>query len=106
MDSRLRPAQVRFYRDQGYLIFDKPVFEPETFTALRQHIEARLDAWTEALGKPLDMVDWPHFVDPKLNEWLLADRVLDLVEPLIGPDIALFACSFITKLPGASKAAP
>ena len=106
MANRLTPAQVRFYREQGYSIFDDPVFEPARFTALKHHVDARIAAWTEALQKPLEMIDWPHFVDPKLHDWLLADEVLDLVEPLIGPDIALFACSFITKLPVAAKAVP
>jgi len=106
MTHRLSPAQVQFYREQGYLLFGEPVFAPRMFAELKEHIESRFAAWTEALGKPLDVIDWPHFVDPKLNEWLLADEVLDLVEPLVGPDIALFACSFLTKLPLAARAAP
>ena len=106
MAQRLSHPQVQFYREQGYLLFDEPVFPPQRFAALNEHIEPRLAAWTEALGKPLDLIDWPHFIDPKLNEWLLADEVLDLVEPLIGPDIALFASSFITKSPLAARPAP
>ena len=53
--------------------------------------------WKAAMAP--EVVDRTHFIDPVLNEWLLADEVLDLVEPVIGPDIALFASSFINKGP-------
>ena len=106
MAQRLTADQVQFYNKQGYLIFDSPVFGPEKFAALKVHCEARMALWSKVLNRPIELIDRSHFIDPKLNEWLLADEVIDLVEPLIGPDIALFACSFITKLPGASKAAP
>jgi len=42
-------------------------------------------------------MDVPHFSFPQLYEWLFADEVLDLVEPLLGPDIALFSSHFISK---------
>jgi len=45
-------------------------------------------------------MDVPHFVDTKLFEWLFSDEVLDLVEPIIGPDIALFSSHFICKPKG------
>ncbi len=103
MTLRLKNEQVNLYREQGYLLVDQPLFSAERFSALKEHCESRMASWTEALGRPLEVIDRSHFIDPKLNEWLLADEVLDLVEPLIGPDIALFASSFINKLPGAGK---
>jgi ectoine hydroxylase-related dioxygenase (phytanoyl-CoA dioxygenase family) len=51
-------------------------------------------------------MDVPNFTDPLLMEWLLADEVLDLVEPLIGPDIALFSSHFICKPKGNGKRVP
>jgi len=103
MALRLTTEQVEFYRKQGYLLFDKPLFSPDKFAALKDHFESRMARWTEALGRPMEVIDRSHFYDPKLNEWLLANEVLDVVEPLIGPDIALFASSFINKLPSAGR---
>jgi ectoine hydroxylase-related dioxygenase (phytanoyl-CoA dioxygenase family) len=51
-------------------------------------------------------MDVPHFTDLRLMEWLLADEVLDLVEPIIGPDIALFSSHFICKPRGDGQRVP
>ncbi len=51
-------------------------------------------------------MDVPHFTDPKLFEWLFADEVLDLVEPILGPDIALWSSHFLCKPPGNGKRVP
>ena len=51
-------------------------------------------------------MDVPHFIHPSLFEWLFDDRVLDLVEPIIGPDIALFSSHFICKPAGTGKRVP
>ena len=65
-----------------------------------------LAVWEEVMGAPVDAIDRAHFVDPRLNDWLLADEVLDLVEPLIGPDIALFASSCLNKLSSVGRRVP
>ena len=106
MAQRLTSADIEFYQEQGYLLYAEDVFTPERFAALKEHCEARMSAWEEALGRPLEVIDRSHFIDPKLNEWLLADEVLDLVEPIIGPDIALFASSFMTKSAAVVKRTP
>jgi ectoine hydroxylase-related dioxygenase (phytanoyl-CoA dioxygenase family) len=41
-----------------------------------------------------------------LFRWLLSDTVLDLVEPILGPDIALFSSHFICKPKGNGKRVP
>ncbi len=106
MGSRLSAEQVQTYREQGCLIIDEPVFSPEKFAAFKERFELHLDLWSEVYQKPAELIDRSHFVDPKLNEWLLADEVLDLVEPLIGPDIALFASSCFNKVANGGKRVP
>jgi len=44
--------------------------------------------------------------DPALFEWLFADEILDLVESIIGPNIALFSSHFICKPKGNGKRVP
>jgi hypothetical protein len=106
MAPRLSAEQAQSYQDQGYLIVDEPLFSPEKFTAFKDLFEMHLALWGEVLNKPIELIDRAHFVDPRLNEWLLADEVLDLVEPLIGPDIALFASSCLNKLDTVGKSVP
>jgi len=101
---RLSTDQVSEYRREGFIIYDDPVFPQKKFDALKAHFEEEL-AQLPPDVRPESM-DVPHFVDTKLFEWLFADEVLDLVEPIIGPNIALFSSHFICKPKGSGKRAP
>ena len=101
---RLTDAQVLTFRRQGYLLYTQPVFSAAKFNSLRAYFEELLAA-LPADRRPEGM-DVPHFQNPKLNEWLLDDEVLDLVEPIIGSDIALFSSHFICKPRGNGKRVP
>ena len=73
-----------------------------------------LDA--ELLGEANRHIDWlidkhPDLRTERLGHWLVADdpfwlrligddRLLDVAEQLIGPDIALFAAAYVVKRPG------
>ncbi|WP_394617954.1 phytanoyl-CoA dioxygenase family protein [Lentzea sp. JNUCC 0626] len=77
---------------------------PAEFEALAAHFEAKLAALPE--GQRPEHMDVPHLTDPALFRWLLDPAVLDLVESLIGPDIALFSSHFICKPAGDGKPVP
>jgi len=47
-----------------------------------------------------------HTHDERLLPFLLAPEVLDLVEPLVGPNIGLWASHLISKPPLTGKATP
>jgi hypothetical protein len=101
---RLTVGQLERYRRDGYLVVPEPIFPQSEFDALKQHFEEMLaqlppGARPEAMGLP-------HLADTKLFRWLLSDTLLDLVEPIIGPDIALFATQFICKPRGDGKRVP
>ncbi len=102
--SLLGLNEFEFYGAEGYLLYKKPVFSPSKFQALKDHFEEKLEALPPEV-RPEEM-DVPHFTDTKLFEWLFADEVLDLVEPIIGPDIVLFSSHFISKPAGAGKRVP
>ncbi|HEX4124050.1 MAG TPA: phytanoyl-CoA dioxygenase family protein [Tepidisphaeraceae bacterium] len=102
--SRLADEQVAFYRREGYLKVPDPIFPQPEFDALKAHFEEKLAALPPD-ARPEGM-DVPHFTDPKLFRWLLNDTVLDLVEPIIGPDIALFSSHFICKPKGDGRRVP
>ena len=106
MAPKLSAEQVRDYQDQGFLIIHEPLFSPEKFAAFKERFEMHLKVWEEVMDVPVEGIDRAHFVDPRLNDWLLADEVLDIVEPLIGPDIALFASSCLNKLSTVGKRIP
>jgi hypothetical protein len=101
---RLSEQQVTNYRDNGYLITREPVFSDAKFRALKTHFDEKL------LRLPPDVrpenMDVPHFTDLKLFDWLLAEEVLDLVEPILGPDLALFSSHFVCKPGGSGKRVP
>ncbi|NUT48724.1 MAG: phytanoyl-CoA dioxygenase family protein [Saccharothrix sp.] len=100
---RLDPAELRHYSEQGYCLPPGRLFAPEKLARLtaicHEHIAAR---GTRAA----DDLDKPHFDDERLLEFLLADEVLDLVEPICGPDIVLGSSHLVAKEPGVSRATP
>jgi hypothetical protein len=101
---RLTGEQVKSYRDEGYLIYREPVLPENKFRGLKDHFEEKLNRLPE--GYRPEAMDVPHFTDTKLFEWLFADEVLDLLEPVLGPDIALFSSHFICKPKGNGKRVP
>jgi len=101
---RLTPAEVSRFRDQGYLIYGHDVLAPAKFRSLQRHFDELLANLPEGV-RPEEM-DVPHFTDPALFEWLFDDDVLDLVEPILGPDIALFSSHFLCKPAGHGKRVP
>src|SRR5882724_9549620 len=96
--GRLTSNEVETFRREGFLLYPEPIFSEDKFRRLVEHFEGLLEKWPKD-ERPEGM-DVPHFSDPALFEWLLSDEVLDLVEPLLGPDLALFTSHFICK-PGA-----
>lgn len=101
---RLSPEQVATFRSEGLLIYPDKVLPDHKFTKLKQHFEALLAALPE--GTRPESMDVPHFADTALFEWLFADEILDLVEPITGPDIALFSSHFICKPKGDGRRVP
>ncbi len=102
--SRLTPEQLSTYQREGFLVYNQPVFTPEKFQGLTTSFEELLQN-LPAHVRPESM-DVPHFIHPELFQWLFDDEVLDLVEPILGPDIALFSSHFICKPAGTGKRVP
>jgi ectoine hydroxylase-related dioxygenase (phytanoyl-CoA dioxygenase family) len=101
--SRLEAEEVAAFQQQGYVLYHKQVFSEEKLARLEAIFEEHLAKKGEKLS---DELDTPHFSDPRLLEFLLSDEVLDLVEPLIGPNIALWSSHFICKDPYTGRATP
>jgi hypothetical protein len=101
---RLTTEQVEKFSREGYLLPKEPVFSQSEFAALRAHFEEKI-ANLPSDVRPESM-DVPHFMDTELFRWAMSDAVLDLVEPIIGSDIALFSTHFICKPKGDGKRVP
>jgi len=103
-NTRLTPEEIEQYKNEGYTLPHGKVFADDKFQALVDHFEAKLAAWPK--DQRPEAMDTPHFADPKLLEWALAPEVVDLVEPLLGPDILLFSTHFICKPKGDGRRVP
>lgn len=85
------------YRQDGYLVWHRQVFSPERYAGLRGLCE---ELYASVEGPESDELNTPHFRDDRFLDYLLADEVLDLVEPIVGPDIVLWSSHLIAKNPG------
>ncbi len=102
--SRLTAAQVTRYRDEGFLVIYEPVLPADRFAGLKTYFEKIL-ADLPAGERP-ETMDVPHFMHPRLLHWAFDPSILGLVEPIVGPDIALFSTHFICKPQGNGKRVP
>lgn len=100
---RLTDEQIAMYRKEGYTLYKKPLFSAERQQELTDIFE---EQWALVGRKLNSELDTPHFRDERLLKFLLADEVLDLVEPLIGPNIGLWSSHFICKEPLIGKQTP
>lgn len=103
MTHKPTEADVSFYRKNGYYLHHHQVFAPEKLARLQDIFEEHL---AEKGSKLSDELDTPHFRDKRLLEFLLADEVLDLVEPIVGPNLMLWSSHFICKDPYVGRATP
>ncbi|MFK7692138.1 phytanoyl-CoA dioxygenase family protein [Paenibacillus sp. HJGM_3] len=99
----LNDQEVEFYKKNGYLLHKKPLFSEEKMNGLRALFEEQL---AQKGSKLSDELDTPHFREERLLEYLLSDEVLDLVEPILGPNIGLWSSHFICKDPYKGRATP
>jgi hypothetical protein len=99
----LTEEEVRFYREHGYFLYKKQVFPEHKLTAIKSIADEHFANRGEKRG---DELDTPHFQDARLLDYLLSDEVLDLVEPITGPNIALWSSAFLIKEPYIGRATP
>lgn len=103
LTATLDDHDVADFRTLGYLLPRRRLFAPEKLDALEAIFDEHL---AEKGSKLSDELDTPHFRDPRLLDYLLSDEVLDVVEPLVGPDIALWTSHFISKDPFTGRSTP
>jgi hypothetical protein len=103
LTASLTDHDVADFRSNGYLLPHRQLFSPEKLDALEGIFDEHL---SDKGSKLSDELDTPHFRDPRLLDYLLSDEVLDLVEPLVGPDIALWTSHFISKDPFTGRSTP
>lgn len=101
--ATLTKEQVDSFRENGYCLLKDQLFAPDRFKELQDIFEDHLADKGDKLS---DELDTPHFRDPRLLRFLMSDDVLDLVEPLVGPNIALWTSHFISKEPRTGRATP
>lgn len=101
--SSVSSNDVEFYRSNGYLLYHHQLFSPQKFAQLAAIFEEHL---ADKGSKLSDELDTPHFRDPRLLTFLLSNEVLDVVEPIIGPNIGLWSSHFISKDPRTGRATP
>jgi ectoine hydroxylase-related dioxygenase (phytanoyl-CoA dioxygenase family) len=99
----LTVQDIEHFRAEGYLLPGRQLFSEEKLSRLEQIFNEHL---AEKGDKLSDELDTPHYRDERLLEFLLSDEVLDLIEELIGPDIALWSSHFISKDPRTGRATP
>jgi ectoine hydroxylase-related dioxygenase (phytanoyl-CoA dioxygenase family) len=96
MDPHTTVSPIEHYREHGYVVF-RDVIDPALIAEASAHVDWLLE---QNPGTRPELLDFHLAVDDPF--WLRLvgdDRLLDLAQPFIGPDIALFATHYISKPP-------
>lgn len=99
----LSEEDVERYRQWGYLVYHRQLFDPDQLDKLEDVFQEHRVAESKKQG---DEFDTPHFEDRRLLDYLLAPRLLDIVECIVGPNIVLWSSHFISKDPFVGRATP
>lgn len=89
------------YEREGYVIA-RNVLEPELAAEMVQHVEWLLAKHPGT--RPEQLHHELMQADPFMHRLAGDDRLLDIAEQFIGPNIALFAAHYISKSPGDGQA--
>ena len=90
-----RDLGLTAFRQLGYVICNWPLFEQAKLVRLRSIAKAY--AVEAAAGIRSADLNQPHFDDPRLFEFLLDARPLDIAERLLGSDLLLWSSQFFCK---------
>ena len=88
----LSTAQIQHYQEQGYVIPDYRLPE-ETIAQIRRHHSEFLKYFPQFI----DYCPALFVYDPTFAKYAQNDVILDMVEQLIGPNIAIWNSSFFAK---------
>ncbi len=102
MTGAFPSLDLEAYRRDGYLVCRRPLFPDPALRALEEIAEAYRGG--AGAGLRASALNVPHFADPRLFAWLMSGEVLDLVEPILGPDLALWTSQFFLKEPRSGRA--
>ena len=85
---------VRQYEEDGYTVFPH-VLDPETIRRASDHVEWLMRRHPDT--RPEHFHSHLMYEDPFWVRLVADDRLLDLVEPILGPNLALYASHYICK---------
>ena len=96
LDTRVMQQAMANYNSQGYAVF-KEVLDTELIKEVRNHVN-----WLLLKNPDTRPEQLHHFLmqdDPFWVRLVSDDRLLDIAEKFVGPNIALFASHYIAKCP-------
>lgn len=96
----LSRAEVERYREDGYFLHHRPVFQPQQFAQLAPILEEHLAGAFGTFARS-DQLDVPHFRDPRLLDFLRSEEALSLAMAALGtPNVGVWSTHIIAKEAG------
>lgn len=92
----LTDAQIEHYRTQGFAI-GGPILSAAELERLRDEIDVLIAALPE--GQLPENMPSAHYENECFRDLFLSDRLVDVAEQVLGPDVALFTSYIISKRP-------
>ena len=96
-------AEKKHYLRDGYLV-RRRLFSERRMSEIRSGIDRRIAALPQEIRSE-NMLNW-HLHDPWILDLAGCQEIIDLVEGLIGPDIAILTTRILSKPPSIGRPVP
>lgn len=94
-------SELKFYQENGFVRSRRPVFDGEKFSEI-ERLTSLIVNRNPAPGESVHVYHLLYKV-PSFLDFIVEDRVLDMAESLLGPNLGLLSSSAFIKLPSSSS---
>lgn len=100
--TQLEPTEITQLKDQGYFLCGRVLTDDELAEA-RCEVDRAVEEYTKKFSRP-EKINFIHTYDDYFLKLATHPRLLDIVEAVLGPDLALYSSHLLCKPAGDGKA--
>jgi ectoine hydroxylase-related dioxygenase (phytanoyl-CoA dioxygenase family) len=98
---KLSAEQLSYYKDNGFLGVNRQLFSADKFSLLKKDVSELVQKYYQP--DESNTLTTIHMTDPHFLKWASSPEILDQVEQIIGPNIALWAITMFLKRANSTK---
>lgn len=98
---KLKTEELASYQENGFIGVNRQLFPPEKYALLKKDVSDLVQKYYQP--DESNTLTAIHMTDPHFLNWASSPEILDQVEQIIGPNIALWAVTLFLKRANSTK---